>query len=173
MFLTPPNLNMLITRFPSITSSRGADPVRIWLRSSPNITSRTQCSRFSIPRWPHQISSNRAASARSGGRLVIAQARTTVFLPWCLLVRSTCRFPEETLPTEDGLDMSPSPWRRHWAATQCRTETRSLASTLRTRCPPSSSPSLGPILGPNGTGIANRPPGQPLLLNRTGSEPEK
>ena len=33
---------------------------------------RTQCSRFSIPQWPRQISSSRAVSARSGGRLVMA-----------------------------------------------------------------------------------------------------
>ena len=72
MFVTPPSRNTPVTRFRSAASSCGADPVRTWLWSSPKTTSLTQCSRFSIPQCPRHISSNRAASARSGGRLVMA-----------------------------------------------------------------------------------------------------
>ena len=72
MFLTPLIRNLPITKFPSAASSCGADPVRTWLWSSPKTTSLTQCSPFSIPQCPRHISSNRAASARSTGRLVMA-----------------------------------------------------------------------------------------------------
>lgn len=41
-------------------------------RSSSKVVSRTQCNRFSIPQCRRQIPSSRAASARSGRRLVIA-----------------------------------------------------------------------------------------------------
>ena len=70
MFFTPPSRNMPITKFRSAASSCGADPVRTWLRSSPKTTSRTQCSRFSMPQCPRHISSSRAAAARSASRLV-------------------------------------------------------------------------------------------------------
>ena len=61
-----------MTRLRNAASSCGADPVLTWLRSSPNTTSLTQCSLFSILQCPRQISSNLAASACSGGTLVMA-----------------------------------------------------------------------------------------------------
>ena len=92
MFFTPPSRSIPITRFRSAASSCGSDSVRTWLRFSPKTMSRTQCSRFSIPQCPRHIFSNRAASARSGGRLVVLQRpevvpallvqyRIQVFLP--------------------------------------------------------------------------------------------
>ena len=50
----------------------GASPVRTRQASSPRLMSRTQCSRFSIARWPRAIASSRPAGACSGPRLVTA-----------------------------------------------------------------------------------------------------
>ena len=65
------NLSRLMVKLRSPAIIWGAAPVLTWERSSSNVTSRTQWTRFSIPQCPRH-SSSLAASAISGGRLVTA-----------------------------------------------------------------------------------------------------
>ena len=62
----------LMTRLRSPAIIWGAEPVLIWQRSSSMVTSRTQNTRFSIPRCPRHSSGNRRGSACCGERLVTA-----------------------------------------------------------------------------------------------------
>lgn len=66
----------------------GPCPFSTWHLSSPKVTSRTQCRRFSMPQWPRQCSSRNAASARLRGRLVTAYWISTVVRPLHRVVRS-------------------------------------------------------------------------------------
>ena len=52
----------------------GPCPVRIWLRSSAKVTSRIQCSRFSMPQWARAASASRVGLIWSWVRSVIAEA---------------------------------------------------------------------------------------------------
>jgi hypothetical protein len=52
-------------------SACGADPLRTRQASSPSVTSRTPCSRFSIPQCPRDNSNSRSGPATAGARLVI------------------------------------------------------------------------------------------------------
>jgi hypothetical protein len=51
MLVAPARRSTLIARLRSVAITRGAWPVRTWERSSSKVTSRTQCSRFSISHW--------------------------------------------------------------------------------------------------------------------------
>jgi len=63
---------MLIPRLRREAMTRGPLPVRIWEASSPKVTSRTQCTRFSMCQWPRsQVASSRAVVC-SAVRLVMA-----------------------------------------------------------------------------------------------------
>ena len=66
----------------------GPYPFSTWHLSSPKDTSRTQCSRFSMPQWPRQCSSRNAASACLRERLVTAYWISTVVRPLHRVVRS-------------------------------------------------------------------------------------
>src|SRR4029453_1941006 len=59
---------MTVLRKAAITC--GILPQRTWDRSSSKVTSRTQCDLFSMCQCPRTNASKRAASARSGARLV-------------------------------------------------------------------------------------------------------
>ncbi len=67
----------------------GMAPVRIWLSGSRRITSRRQCSRFSISQWPCQSASRALGPACWGSRLVTAQATSRLRLPFASRMRST------------------------------------------------------------------------------------
>jgi hypothetical protein len=59
------------TAFRVAASTCGAAPVRTRQLSSPKVTSRTPCKRFSIAQWPRTSARSRPASASPGGKLVI------------------------------------------------------------------------------------------------------
>ena len=52
MFVAPARRRMLMAVLRSAAMMCGAAPARVWERSSSKVTSRTQCSRFSMPQWP-------------------------------------------------------------------------------------------------------------------------
>ena len=52
MLVAPVRRNKLMAVLRSVAITWGAFPVRTWERSSSKVTSRTQCSRFSMPQWP-------------------------------------------------------------------------------------------------------------------------
>src|SRR5262249_52404963 len=84
-------------RTPARTS--GAAPVRARHASSPRLSSRTQCSRFSICQCPRAIASNRLAEARSRPKLVTAQTVSTLSWPSVRRTRSirqTCWAPGQS-----------------------------------------------------------------------------
>ena len=57
---------------PQEAMTRGPFPVRTWDRSSPSVTSRTQCRRFSMDQWPRSQAASGCGRARSAGRSVTA-----------------------------------------------------------------------------------------------------
>ena len=70
MPLSPANLIAEIAAFLIAATFCGIGPDLAWLLSSPKVTSRTQCNRFSIAQWPRFSSSNCLADACWGGKLV-------------------------------------------------------------------------------------------------------
>src|SRR5664279_193061 len=52
MLVAPARRCRLMARFRSVAITCGPLPVRIWDKSSPNVTSRTQCRRTSMHQWP-------------------------------------------------------------------------------------------------------------------------
>ena len=70
MPLSPANLIAEIAAFRMAATFCGIAPALVWLASSPKVTSRTQCSRFSIPQWPRFSSSSCFADACWCVRLV-------------------------------------------------------------------------------------------------------
>lgn len=73
MLAWPASRSALIARLRSVAITRGALPTRIWQRSSSKVTSRTQCTRFSIPQCPRTRSPSCSGPARSGAKLVMNQ----------------------------------------------------------------------------------------------------
>src|SRR5665213_2522198 len=71
MLVWPPMRSAPIARLRSVAMTRGALPTRIWERSSPKVTSRTQWMRFSMPQCPRTSSASSFGPARSGARLVM------------------------------------------------------------------------------------------------------
>ena len=59
----------------SVAMTRGALPVRTVDPSSPKVTSRTQCSLFSMAQWSLARLPSCSGSARSAGMLVMYQRR--------------------------------------------------------------------------------------------------
>jgi len=59
-----------MARLRTVAMTWGPAPRRIWERSSSNVTSRTQCSRFSMVQWARTSARRRAGDAWAGGRLV-------------------------------------------------------------------------------------------------------
>src|SRR5262249_8264113 len=74
----------------------GILPQRTWDRSSSKVTSRTQCDLFSICQCPRTNVNKRAASARSGARLVTPATTSSRTSPVFLL--TTCRSSWNTCP---------------------------------------------------------------------------
>ena len=68
MPLSPANLIAEIAAFLIAATFCGIGPDLAWLLSSPKVTSRTQCNRFSIAQWPRFSSSNCLADACWGGQ---------------------------------------------------------------------------------------------------------
>ena len=72
MFVAPSDLRQLMAALRNALKIWGVDFVRIRLLSSPKVTSRTQCRRFSMLQWPRHQSDSLAASACDRGTLVMA-----------------------------------------------------------------------------------------------------
>jgi hypothetical protein len=72
MLVWPARRRMLMTRFLIAAMTWGPVPVRTWDRSSPRVTSRTQCSWFSIFQCPRIHSASWAGRACSAGSEVMA-----------------------------------------------------------------------------------------------------
>lgn len=70
MFVSPALRISPIAVFRSVVMTCGMFPQRTWDRSSSKVTSRTRCDWFSMLQCPRTRPSKRAASARSGSRLV-------------------------------------------------------------------------------------------------------
>ena len=71
MLVAPVSRRNPIVAFRIAAITWGPDFVRIRLASSPIVTSRTECERFSIDQWPRTHSSNRPAPASDRGTLVM------------------------------------------------------------------------------------------------------
>lgn len=72
MLVTPRLRSRLTAALRMAARNCGAPPKRTRLTSSPSVTSRTQCRRFSMPQCPRHQASKVEASARSRGTLVMA-----------------------------------------------------------------------------------------------------
>lgn len=88
MLVWPAARRRASTRLRSAAITSGADPVRIWLASSPSVTARTSCSRFSIDQCPRTKRSRSGAPAIVGRR-VIASRVSRVAVPFYVTTRST------------------------------------------------------------------------------------
>src|SRR5664279_3656179 len=72
MLVAPARRCRLMARFRSVAITCGPLPVRTWLRSSPNVTSRTQCRRTSMHQWPRSQVASWSGRAWSTVRSVTA-----------------------------------------------------------------------------------------------------
>jgi len=96
--LRDPHLrSIVIARFLKVAITRGAFPVLICERSSPKVSSLTQCRPFSMPQCMRLSSSRREGEAFSGVKLVIPYAISQVSLFFFRWV--TSRRTQKTCPT--------------------------------------------------------------------------
>ena len=72
MLVAPAMRCRLMARFRRVAITCGPLPVRTWLRSSPNVTSLTQCRRTSMHQWPRSQVANWSGRAWSTVRSVTA-----------------------------------------------------------------------------------------------------
>jgi hypothetical protein len=89
MLVWPAKRSRLITRSRSAAITWGPPPVRAWCRSSPSVTSRTQCRRTSIAQWPRIQVASSAGLGLLGGQgddRVDGLASLTAFAVGLLLV---------------------------------------------------------------------------------------
>ena len=68
----------------------GPEPVRTRRASSPLVTSRTECERFSIDQWPRTPSSNWPAFASDRGTRVRNERTSVVVVPSLTTTLATC-----------------------------------------------------------------------------------
>lgn len=72
MLVAPRLRSRLMAELRMAARNCGAPPRRMRLASSPKVSSRTQCRRFSMPQCPRHHWSNVEAPAESRGTLVMA-----------------------------------------------------------------------------------------------------
>ena len=123
--VSPLDLSSQRPVFRSAARTCGAAPVRTRQASSPRLTSRTQCNRFSMSQCPRAIASSRWAEASSGPRLVMAQTVSSVRLPRIRRTRSsrqTCLAPGQSrypcsrvVVVSRRISSRPCPLSRVWA----------------------------------------------------------